>query len=214
MSSKQKTSAKQGGQEKAAAAVSSRRKSGAHDAPTADWETQATKPKRVSKTGAKLPGDKGNPGRPLGSKSSITEAKRKFISSTGQTPLDFLTAVYRNELYDEYEVEAVDPKRGVYHVYPKLDPITGEVVAKKLTVDLQQRIQAATSAAPYVHRKKPIGIDGGEGGKPVSFVSAAQLAQLSDEELDKLLLVLGKLNVAGEFEGAGVATPGLEDGDD
>lgn len=78
-----------------------------------------------------------------------------------------------------------------------------------MKVDLGQRIQAATSAAPYVHRKKPIGIDGGE-GKPIAMVSAAQLAQLSDEELDKLLSVLGKLQVGAEFEGVDGTAHGLD----
>lgn len=164
-------------------------------------EAELSKTGAVKKAGQLKKGETANPaGRPLGAKNVLTEAKVKYLSMQGQTPLEFLTAVYRDQLYDEYQTEVVDEKRGIAHVFPKLDPITGDIIAKKIPVDLQQRIAAATSAAPYVHRKKPIGIDGGE-GKPVSFVSAAQLATLSDDELDKLLQVLGKLNVAGEFEG-------------
>lgn len=220
MTSSQKLPANRDAKKKAAAAVPSPKKSGA---PVA-WEKVASKTRtRAPKTqlqtervaaaevAANTEPTKGSKkgGRPLGSKSKITDAKLRFLAQTGQTPLEFLTAVYRDQLYDEYEVEVVDAKRNVVHVFPKLDPITGDVAANKIKVDIAQRIQAATSAAPYVHRKKPIGIDGGE-GKPVSFISAAQLAALSDDELDKLLTVLGKLQVGAEFEGANGSAHGLD----
>lgn len=223
MRSQKNIPAKTEAKKKAAAAVPSPRKSGAQ----VDWEkvasksrTQAPKSKvqaeravaaevKAAASAEKNPPVSAGRGRPPGSKSKITDAKLRFLAQTGQTPLEFLTAVYRDQLYDEYEVEVVDAKRNVVHVFPKLDPITGDVAAQKIKVDLGQRIQAATSAAPYVHRKKPIGIDGGE-GKPVSFVSAAQLAALSDEELDKLLSVLGKLQVGAEFEGVDGTAHGLD----
>lgn len=220
MNSRQKLPAKDGAKKKAAASAPASTKSGA---PVA-WEkvaskqrTRAPKPQveaerdahaKVAATTEPTKGSRAG-GRPLGSKSKITDAKLRFLAQTGQTPLEFLTAVYRDQLYDEYEVEVIDAKRNVVHVYPKLDPLTGEVAAEKVKVDLGQRIQAATSAAPYVHRKKPIGIDGGE-GKPIAMVSAAQLAQLSDEELDKLLSVLGKLQVGAEFEGVDGTAHGLD----
>jgi len=139
-------------------------------------------------------------GRPLGVTNMISEAKRRWLNITGMSPLDFLTAVYRDQLYDDYEVEVVDEKKGVVKVFPRLDPVTGQVLAKKIPVELDKRIAAATAAAPYVHRKRPIGIDGGD-GKPISFISADRLANLSNEELAKLLEVMGKLGVGAEFEG-------------
>lgn len=225
MNPAKKIPAKVDAKKKAAASAPASTKPGA----TVAWEkvasksrTQGSKAKVVAertahaKVAAKVKASEiaGSPisnktGRPLGSRSKITDAKLRFLAQTGQTPLEFLTAVYRDQLYDEYEVEVIDAKRNVVHVYPKLDPITGDVAAEKVKVDLGQRIQAATSAAPYVHRKKPIGIDGGE-GKPIAMVSAAQLAQLSDDELDKLLSVLGKLQVGAEFEGVDGTAHGLD----
>jgi hypothetical protein len=151
-------------------------------------------------------------GRPAGAKSVVSEAKIKFLAQTGQTPLEFLTAVYRDQLYSEYDVEEVDAKKGLFRVWPKLDPITGGLAkgVTKISVELGQRISAATAAAPYVHRKMPIGIDGGE-GKPLAFVSADRLAELSDAELAKLLDVLGRLGVGAEFEGTHPKVDRLEE---
>lgn len=163
-------------------------------------EVEVSKNGELKRLGQIKRGATANPGgRGPGVKSVMTDAKIRYLSLEGQTPLEFLTAVYRDQLYDEYETETLDVKKGLARVFPKIDPITGDVIANKIDVRLEQRIAAATSAAPYVHRKKPIAIDGGE-GKPVSFISAAQLATLSDEELDKLLSVLAKLNVGAEFE--------------
>ncbi len=151
-------------------------------------------------------------GRPQGAKSVVSEAKVKFLAQTGQTPLEFLTAVYRDQLYSEYDVEEVDAKKGLFRVWPRLDPVTGDLAkgVHKVSVELGQRISAATAAAPYVHRKMPIGIDGGE-GKPLAFVSADRLAELSDAELAKLLDVLGRLGVGAEFEGTHPTVDKLED---
>jgi len=150
-------------------------------------------------------------GRPAGSKNVVSDAKRLFLAQTGQTPLEFLTAVYRDQLYSEYDVEEVDAKKGLFRVWPRLDPVTGDLAKGvfKVSVELGQRISAATAAAPYVHRKMPIGIDGGE-GKPLAFVSADRLAELSDAELAKLLDVLGRLGVGAEFEGTHPTVDRLE----
>jgi hypothetical protein len=181
--------------------------------PKAQPNTPAGKPgpKRFAK-GDPLASEAGRKaGRPIGSKTTVSDAKRLFLAQTGQTPLEFLTAVYRDQLYSEYDVECVDEKKGTYRVWPKLDPITGELAkgVTKINVELGQRIAAATAAAPYVHRKMPIGIDGGE-GKPLAFVSADRLAELSDAELAKLLDVLGRLGVGAEFEGKHPQAPTLE----
>ena len=163
-------------------------------------EVEVSKNGSLKRPGQIKRGTTANPGgRGPGVKSVMTDAKIRYLSMQGQTPLEFLTAVYRDQLYSEYEVEELDKKRGLARVFPKIDPITGDIIAEKITVRLEQRIAAATSAAPYVHRKKPIAIDGGD-GKPISFISAAQLATLKDDELDKLLTILGKLNVGADFE--------------
>lgn len=139
-------------------------------------------------------------GRPIGAKSTISQAKIKLLSIHGQTPLEFLTAVYRNQLYSDYDVEVVDEAKGLARVYPKIDPITGDLDCEHIPVEIERRIAAATAAAPYVHRKRPIGIDGGE-GKALTFISADQLTKLSDTELAKLLEVMSKLGIGAEFAG-------------
>lgn len=63
-----------------------------------------------------------------------------------------------------------------------------------------RRHNAATAAAPYVHRKMPIGIDNGNGG-PVTFATPADLAKLSTADLKKLEEVMTKL--------AAITSPGL-----
>lgn len=173
----------------------------------------APKPRKtpfVDPAKASEAGKKGAAGRPQGAKSLISEAKHKFLALSGQTPLEFLTAVYRDQLYSEYEVEVVDEKKGLARVWPKLHPVTGELDCTKIPVELEKRIAAATAAAPYVHRKKPIGIDGGE-GKALTFISADQLAKLDDKELSQLLEIMGRLGIGAEFAGGERDAPTLED---
>ena len=111
---------------------------------------------------ASIAGQKGAGGRPRGAKSVVSEAKLKFLAVTGQTPLDFLSAVYRDQLYSEYDVEVVDEKRGLSRCYPKTHPVSGALDCAKLKVSMDQRIQAATAALPYVHQKLPsvVGVAG------------------------------------------------------
>ena len=71
------------------------------------------------------------------------------------------------------------------------------------------RIDCAKNAAPYVHRRMPQAIDGGE-GKPINLLSTSasleHLATLDDSELSNLLQLVGKITVPGTFEdGAGTA---------
>lgn len=157
------------------------------------------------------PGKSANPtGRPPGSKSKLTIEKIKFLAATGQTPLEFLTAVYRDQLYADYDVEIVDAKKGLARCTPRIDPITGELDTAKVEVKLEQRISAASQAAPYVHRKMPIGIDGGA-GKPLAMVSTEALAKLSEAELTNLLNVMSKLGISSEFEGRDIPLDPIED---
>lgn len=57
------------------------------------------------------------------------------------------------------------------------------------------KLDCARAAAPYVHRKMPIGIDNGSGG-PIGMYSAEQLMKLSDEELAKLQQIMAIMNAA------------------
>ncbi len=139
-------------------------------------------------------------GRPPGIKNQLTEVKLRLMATTGMTPLEFLTAVYRDQLYDDYDINVLDEKKMLVELLPKRDPDTGELVAKKVPLKIEHRIAAATSAAPYVHRKMPIGIDGGE-GKPLAVVTADKLAQMSNEELDQMFTVLDRLGIGATFEG-------------
>lgn len=147
-------------------------------------------------------GKSGNPnGRPVGAKSFLTEHQLRVMATTGMTPLEFLTAVYRDQLYTDYDVRIIDEKRALAEVMPKRNPETGEVVPKVL-LKIEHRIAAATSAAPYVHRKMPIGIDGGE-GKPMAIVTADKLAAMSNAELDQMFAILDRLGITADIEGGG-----------
>lgn len=53
------------------------------------------------------------------------------------------------------------------------------------TKPLAMRIDAAKSAAPYTDRKKPVGIDGGEDGKPI-MLSVKELRGLDDTQLAQM----------------------------
>jgi hypothetical protein len=129
-------------------------------------------------------GKSGNPkGRPKGAKNRITEAKIKIIARTGMMPLDFLTAVYRDELYDRYISEMMPDGRTMsYRPAPN---------AKRIKVGLPQRIVAATNAAPYVHRKMPIGVEVTD--KNQRLVLAQRLAELPSEQLEMLAMLLNQV---------------------
>jgi hypothetical protein len=87
--------------------------------------------------------------------------------------LDFKTVQERDqERFERVIGEKVDTPAKLLKAV-SLDP----------TMPLAVRIDAAKSAAPYTDRKKPIGIDGGEDGKPVALMSMRDLRGLSSEEL-------------------------------
>lgn len=77
------------------------------------------------------------------------------------------------------------------------------------------RKECAKEAAPYIHRKQPQAIDGGEtpGGvsKPIAIT---KLPELSDEQLEQLAAIADRLSDDGGDsggEGASEAEPGPED---
>lgn len=63
---------------------------------------------------------------------------------------------------------------------------------------------AAAQAAPYIHRKMPIAIEGGDSRKPVLFATMEQLSRLSDNELQILQSAVSRIGqAASEATGGG-----------
>lgn len=136
-------------------------------------------------------------GRPKGTKNKMTTTKIKIMQETGMTPIDFLTAVFRDQLCDEYVMRHI-PATDNHGEVTFFEPAPK---AKKIPVKLEQRIAAANYAAPYYHSKKPTGIVINN-GKPVATITADQLKTLSNEEIDRMLEVADKLGIGTKFEGA------------
>lgn len=149
--------------------------------------------------------------RPKGAKNKLTETKVMLMAKTGMMPLDFMTAVYRNQLYDEYDVNVADDGVTQYFT-PKTDPKTGEIVAEKIDVTLQQRIICATNAAPYVHKKQPVGIEMGDQGKRT--ITADAIAKMPTEQIEAFLSMLDALGLKAEFEGFESPRLGMQSLDD
>lgn len=122
-------------------------------------------------------------GRPKGSKTKFSLAQAKTVAAEGITPLQFLLTIMRGDTASLRKIN---------------------IGYKPCTED---RIRAATAAAPYCHRKMPIGIDNGRGG-PVGAYTAEQLGKLSDKELDALSIILGKLAVIGSDDQSRVGATG------
>jgi hypothetical protein len=59
-------------------------------------------------------------------------------------------------------------------------------------VSVSTKIECAKAAAPYVHRKMPIGIDNGAGG-PISLITPAQLSLLSNSDLAALEAIMTRM---------------------
>jgi hypothetical protein len=111
------------------------------------------------------PGISGNPaGRKKGTvtKATMLERQAAEVARSGITPLQFMLTVMRGESGKLKEWGVTGP-----------------------TLGIKTRMDAAKSAAPYVHRKMPIGVDGGD-GKPIGFYSADLLAKLTDDEVERL----------------------------
>ena len=75
-----------------------------------------------------------------------------------------------------------------------------EVLRNPSLYNVSQRMWAANASAPYVHRKMPIAIEGGD--KPLTVIDATKLASMGTAELEKLAAVLEQLGVGmGGFGG-------------
>lgn len=141
------------------------------------------------------PGVSGNPkGRPTGAKTIYRDWKVHHINETGMTPLDFLTAVYRDELYTKFDKHLGGDGHSFYFTKAK--------GARRIPASLQQRLTAAANAAVYVHRRMPVGVEVSDpSGK---LITADQLSKLSDKEITALLTIMTKLNITPAVE-----VPGL-----
>jgi hypothetical protein len=107
-------------------------------------------------------------------------------------PLDFLVAVYRDELYTAYERHVLpDGKTAFFVKAPR---------AKKITVELNQRITCASNAASYLHKKMPVGIEVPQGGE--TSVTAGALASLPQKSLAMLLNLIDQVEQASVIEGS------------
>lgn len=172
--------------------------------------TRATAPRHQKGHGAGTPhirhipapppwrkGQSGNSkGKPWGAKTLNTAMKVRIMARSGMLPLDFFTAVFRDELYDRYTQHVAEDGVTLYFT-----PAKG---AQKIEVKLDQRINAAHGAAPYVHRRQPVGVELGD--RTVRFLTAEKLARLPSADLAALLRLMDRLGV--ELDPADVAGVG------
>ncbi len=73
-----------------------------------------------------------------------------------------------------------------------LEFLTSIVRSDDNTVTLEHRVEAAKALAPYMHRKMPIAIEGGDPSKPISILDVKQLGSLSKKEIETLLAIVQK----------------------
>lgn len=148
--------------------------------------------KRKASPSAWKKGKSGNPnGRGRGVKAIITEAKIRVMARTGMLPLDFLTAVYRNQLYEDYEERMAEDGKTIY--------FTPKKGAKRIHCEIMPRLAAASTAAPYIHKKMPVGIE--MGNRNAAIITAEKLRGLTNQQLEVFLELLGRLGIGAEFEG-------------
>lgn len=69
-----------------------------------------------------------------------------------------------------------------------------EVLRNPKKYSTRDRMWAADKAAPYVHKRMPIAIEGGD--KPIMVLDAAKLATIGTGELEHLLEIMTALGVA------------------
>lgn len=91
------------------------------------------------------------------------------------------------------EIAEADKKRGL------LMPLDFMLsVMRDKTMPLNFKLLAAEKSAPYVHRKMPIAIEGGD--RPITIVSSLKIGHLTTEELEALTTSLSKLGALVDNE--------------
>jgi hypothetical protein len=60
--------------------------------------------------------------------------------------------------------------------------------------NIEHRKWAAKEALPYLHKKMPIAIEGGD--RPIGVIDAGKLTGMKTEELEKLATIMATLGVA------------------
>ena len=93
-------------------------------------------------------------GRPPGAKNKNTEEWRKFLLSTGRSPLEVLQQTFSCSIEQLARALGRDA------------PVTFDQALELYKL----QIQAAKELAPYVHQKMPMAIDNGNGGGLIQLV--------------------------------------------
>lgn len=150
----------------------------------------------TKKKGPKKGGPSPNPaGRPKGIVTKLSQG-RQFVK-------DQMAKRAAEEAAQDALNEATNgpqPRKPRYNYVPKgTTPL--EYMNMVLCGDGQEfskidRMWASQQAAPYMHRKMPIAIEGT--GKPVAMIDATKLASMSTEDLEKMLASLTTLNITPE----------------
>jgi len=71
-------------------------------------------------------------------------------------------------------------------------------VMADVTEEIHNRLDAAKTATPYMHRKMPIAIEGGD--TPIMLYDTAALAKLTDKELTTFSSLMAKLTRGSQKE--------------
>ena len=66
-----------------------------------------------------------------------------------------------------------------------------EVLRHPKDYSTAQRMWAANAAAPYVHRKMPIAVEGGN--SPIKLLNVTNLASMTEADIEKLVALLDNL---------------------
>ncbi len=131
---------------------------------------------------------KGAPGTPSGRQGAATGIKEMRLQAEmarkkfGLTPLRYLLCVMNN-----IDPDTAKTGSSARDWKPPRTP-DGKLLSYPLTV----RMEAARTAAPYIHKKMPVAV---ELDKALTALPAEKLAQLADEEIEMLLGLLEKVGL-------------------
>jgi hypothetical protein len=139
------------------------------------------------------PGEKGHRfairgGKPKGAialTARLSEEERQAIAKRqGITPLEFLVSVLREPDWGIEEVPILDRDGND----------TGETERMEVGVTMKVKMDAAKAALPYMHKRMPIAIEGGD--KPLAVFDMSALRGLSTPEIEALMTLLDKVGTS------------------